>query len=272
MIKHIFEMKNEPKEIVLKIPLFYNKHESILVDEFKNEYLKKKDFYNEINNFIIKNINGFSVYYDGDIKQLEIVNLLFNHLEKKILEGHPSMDGKGHINIYSKGCTQLGRMLTNFYHNPINIPEDGNFKSIESYWYWLKTGDDSLRRLYGATAKKQGKDILKKMESSGIKHKIVSNFDDKIKDAMTLKVLSNKDIQISLKNSSLPFKHYYFYGKIPNVKIYDLTEKYKWQIDHFEDIRNRLKNDLELKFYALKEPLNTTQKDVTKDYGNQLDF
>lgn len=34
---------------------------------------------------------------------------------------NPLEDGITHINVYSKGATELGRLLTNFAHTPLHI-------------------------------------------------------------------------------------------------------------------------------------------------------
>ena len=69
-------------------------------------------------------------------------------------------DGVDHINVYSQGKTQLGRNLSNFSRFPI-CTDDGNFYSIEGYWYWLLTKDDSLRKMWGFKAKAHGREMLK---------------------------------------------------------------------------------------------------------------
>jgi len=53
------------------------------------------------------------------------------------------MDGVTHINIYSKGKTKLGRLLTNFAHTPFTHAEYGQFASVEGFWYWIRDGKDS---------------------------------------------------------------------------------------------------------------------------------
>src|SRR5574342_342059 len=68
----------------------------------------------------------------------------------------PETDGVTHINIYSKGKTELGRWLSNFTEASIET-EDGHFASIEGYWYWLSTKDDALREMVGNAAKKYGR-------------------------------------------------------------------------------------------------------------------
>src|SRR5882724_14111 len=74
----------------------------------------------------------------------------------------PKNDGIDHINIYSKGATELGRALSNFAHSPVKL-KDGNFASLEGYWYWLLSNKDAkaeiLRKLYGWEAKKAGREL-----------------------------------------------------------------------------------------------------------------
>jgi hypothetical protein len=53
-------------------------------------------------------------------------------------------DGINHINIYSKGKTELGRLLTNFARTPIETPF-GHFESGEGYWFWLRASKLSNR-------------------------------------------------------------------------------------------------------------------------------
>ena len=50
---------------------------------------------------------------------------------------HPMNDGVDHINVYSKGATELGRFLTNMNNIPVNT-KHGRFQSVEGYWHWLK--------------------------------------------------------------------------------------------------------------------------------------
>lgn len=141
---------------------------------------------------------------------------------------NPQEDGITHINVYSKGKTELGRFLTNFAHAPFVHPEDGFFKSVEAYWYWLSTKDDSLRETYGFRAKELGRQLGGKdwLEDENLK--------TKIKDAIFLKIFSNKKMLAEFKNSSLPFAHYYVYG---GVKVVEPKEG-KWIIDFIEGLRN----------------------------------
>lgn len=117
----------------------------------------------------------------------------------------PEDDGVTHINVYSKAKTDLGKFLSNFAHTPVNTP-DGPFESLEGYWYWLKTYDDTLRELYGFKAKEYGRKLP------------VANVTidkNKFKKALVQKVEDNKEW---LKNDyhwnrlELPLTHYYVYS------------------------------------------------------------
>lgn len=137
----------------------------------------------------------------------------------------PENDGITHVNIYSKGKTELGRFLSNFYPCPIET-EDGPFKSIEGYWYWLSCKREELREAYGFTAKNLGrafggKDWLDDVE-----------FKAKISQAITLKLstpLASEIIYRNKKLLDLPLKHYYTYG----TKVVEPKED-KWIVAHIK--------------------------------------
>lgn len=141
-------------------------------------------------------------------------------------------DGIDHINVYSKGNTELGRMLSNFAYAPFEC-EDGKFNSIEGYWYWLKMAvhpaRDKLRQLHGYEAKKYGKEIAKDVPG------FILNEDEefiyKIKRAISIKIKTHQKIADLFKKSSLPLEHYYVY----NGKRVDAG--FKWILDHLETIR-----------------------------------
>ena len=142
-------------------------------------------------------------------------------------------DGIDHINIYSKGNTEIGRMLSNFYRFKI-LTNDGDFDSVEAYWYWLGIEDckekDVLRHAYGFTAKQIGKDLIKKHNP---RHD--DEFEKKILKAIWYKFRRNKNL-LHAEYLCLPFEHYYNYGG----KIIDVKNKYLWMIDGIEKMRDFL--------------------------------
>lgn len=147
---------------------------------------------------------------------------------------HPEMDGVDHINVYSKGRTVLGQELSNFAHVAINHPQYGFFASMEAYWYWVSTGmqHNSLRRLYGATAK-----------TAGIRLNPVpideSQFVNLMQDGLRLKVAQNPKLRLAVKKSTLPFRHYFVYGN--NPPVVREPRKHMWQMQCLEKIRTTLK-------------------------------
>lgn len=139
----------------------------------------------------------------------------------------PDNDGITHVNVYSKGRTTLGRFLSNFALSPITT-EDGDFKSIEGYWYWLSTGDDRLRRMSGYQAKKLGRELRGKdwEESPEFKRKIIS--------AISVKLLSNPHMLFNLKSLEIPLAHYYVMGG----KVIEPAGG-AWVIDFLESVRQK---------------------------------
>ncbi|MFW6002245.1 MAG: hypothetical protein ACOCQD_02810 [archaeon] len=112
-------------------------------------------------------------------------------------------DGITHINIYSKGKTELGRFLSNFTYSPITLPDHGNFNSIEGYWYWLGTRDEKLRYLHGFAAKKYGRKLKR------INNLPEKEFQSLICRAIWRKIASNPHFYRELIKSNLPLTHYY---------------------------------------------------------------
>lgn len=143
----------------------------------------------------------------------------------------PNEDGVSHINVYSKAKTQLGRQLSNFAHLPIVLEDDGEFASIEAYWYWLGTNHldrDKLRPLYGFQAKALGREF-----NAQDWHEDDPQFIDKIKIALTVKLQTYPvllEVLRALKD--LPLKHYYVYGD----KAVEPKDG-RWIMEHMNSLR-----------------------------------
>lgn len=146
---------------------------------------------------------------------------------------NPNEDGITHINIYSQGKTELGKMLSNFYRFPIKT-QDGDFLSVEGYWYWLSIEDcevkERLRTYYGYRAKELGKEIL-----SYKYNRFEDKFESKISNAIWYKFRRNSHMLLD-KYKELPFEHYYNFGG----KINDVKHKYLWMINNIEKMREML--------------------------------
>lgn len=152
---------------------------------------------------------------------------------------HPLNDGIDHINMYTKGKTELGRLLTNLAHTPFDLPE-GHFESVEAYWYWLLCDKkvDELKSLHSFKAKEFGKKLKK--EGFLVKSSSDSDFQDKIKYAIRQKLKQNPHILVKLLQTTLPLKHYYYYQGTKNKESFNVQEqtKYYWINDEIERIRN----------------------------------
>lgn len=164
----------------------------------------------------------------------------------------PKLDGVDHINIYSKGNTVLGRLLSNFTRVPFTFTELykelGSFESIEGLWYWLRLYNhqlpedhehnrrvDELRTLWGTQAKQKGRELRNQLIAHQPEEQPESAFQSVISAAIAEKVIANEQIVELLNESSLPFVHYYVYGD--KVKVVEC----KWLMDEWERARRIVK-------------------------------
>lgn len=141
----------------------------------------------------------------------------------------PRFDGVDHLNIYSKASTWLGRELSNFSKYKLTLPE-GEFESVEGYWFYLSNPDERLKSLSGYQAKKLGESLTRTSTLSE------EEFRDKIKNAIDYKLFNNPILLQGLKKCKLPLEHYYYYGTIDNPKIIDAG--YKWILEFLEEYKD----------------------------------
>lgn len=149
---------------------------------------------------------------------------------------NPDLDGISHINVYSKGRTNLGQFLSNFADCWVQT-DDGPFRTIEGYWYWLSLntdtiGRDELRDVSGARAKQLGRQMRSPDWNKD------PAFQNKILKAIAIKVLSSEEWSNELRESTLPLVHYYVLG---NGQIMELKEGL-WILNFLEHLRAELKN------------------------------
>lgn len=180
----------------------------------------------------------------------------------------PKNDGVDHINIYTKGKTQLGVMLSNLAMIPVKVNDDihTNLKlsCMEAYWYlkklesgykvgeipeyetWLDVRD-YLKAIEGAnsfTVKKIGKEFVDAaIGKYGIGYDcFVPNdyFKKCIVNAIEAKIVNNKQLLDLVLANDLPYVHYYYYGE-NNPKI--IPDKHEWQTAGINEICSRLKSE-----------------------------
>ena len=127
----------------------------------------------------------------------------------------PANDGVDHVNVYSQGKTQLGKLLSNFADTPFEIEGKGKFKTVEGFWYWTMTGLEELRDLPGW----QCKEVGRRAETVRSHPNETELF-----EAYEAKLDSNPHIITMLLNNNLPLAHYYVYsGNIVEPKEWQWT-------------------------------------------------
>lgn len=161
-------------------------------------------------------------------------NTVIGFRELKGFKNIPLTEGVDHINVYSKSKTEVGKLLSNFAHTPFELDGAGQFASIEAYWYWLKTGSkhEQLRNLHGFKAKEIGQKL---------DPEYVDGFDDFIDKAIEAKIMQNPSILTMLQTCTLPFMHYYTYGKGEDALIRNATSRF---IRGINEVRSKIQGGL----------------------------
>lgn len=139
---------------------------------------------------------------------------------------NPKTDGVDHLNVYSKGQTELGRWMSNFTKEPITTVY-GQFQSVEGYWYWLGNPNEQLRTLHGFAAKQLGRSLPR------IAIRSENEFQSLIRDALYTKAKRRPDMVAKLRKCTLPLAHYYVFGNPPVVK----DAGHQWILDCWDEIR-----------------------------------
>ncbi len=135
---------------------------------------------------------------------------------------NPEEDGITHINVYSKGKTELGRLLSNFADTPFKHPSLGYFRTVEGYWYYIVTGQERFRTMLGWEAKSEGKKSLSIREHPD---------QEELLEAYTAKLNYNPKIKEMLLSCNLPLTHYYIYNNV--VK----TTQWLWTATLWDNFR-----------------------------------
>ncbi len=159
----------------------------------------------------------------------------------------PETDGIDHINIYSKGKTALGQILSNFHQFEIQT-EDGTFWSVEAYWAWLsvpelcKKRNDLKAKISGWAAKQLGHQLVAEYG-----RRTDLEFERKIMAAICYKIDHFKPL-IKPFVKELPFVHYYCWGDPEKgYKKVDMTAKYQWMVDGIRDHCIKILKEKEIK-------------------------
>jgi hypothetical protein len=148
-------------------------------------------------------------------------------------------DGVAYVNVYSKGRTALGKMLSNFH--PFKFKQSGKlFANIEALWVYLGIHPDDDNRdavcmMPGVDAKKAGR----RLRDPNYRD---PEFHAKILAAVRCKLeyYATQTPEIFLAHANLPLEHYYSYSG----KVIDLKAEFAWLIDGVNQIRTEITDRL----------------------------
>lgn len=163
-------------------------------------------------------------------------------------------DGVDHINIGHGVATELGKTLAIGSNLSVNHSIFGKFCNVESFSYYIQSveRDDRLRRLYGLK--------LVKAASRLTLIKPV-NYNAMVLDTMYQRIFQNKALYTLVKESTLPFEHYY----INKASIRVRPNHFDWFIRGMEEIRRAIKSDTAPDFFYFKD---NSIKDIY-DYAHE---
>lgn len=151
----------------------------------------------------------------------------------------PGRDGVDHINMYSKAKTEFGRMLSNFAPFHFRTDAEGEFYSIEGYWYFLSMPEDfarrdELRSVYGFAAKSKGRELRLALKREGRATRFDPQFQEKICAAIRAKIHANAAM-LRPEHRGLPVWHYYV---LNDGRPYDMYDDFPWMMECInEEIR-----------------------------------
>jgi len=184
-----------------------------------------------------------------------------NIIMKDGVEYYPRGDGDTHINVYSKGKTELGRWLTNFTYETVLTPY-GMMNSMESYYHYLKIQRAliesnmlrvpkpieramvNLTNLHGRAAQEAGRSARKLLRSYGITLNDVPNawFNEQFMLGLEYKLRKSPDKLALLQDELADGKvllHYYTYGNTVHHKGH-----FDWLGDRIIDVVNKIEDEV----------------------------
>jgi hypothetical protein len=182
-------------------------------------------------------------------------------------------DSISHVNIYSRGKTPLGQVLSNFAHTPITVGDD-TFESVESWWYWTKMNkinDSSLVPIFDdqqlSTVKTLVGNDAKTYFRNQYTVKDTTQFNptkEELKQIYLIKLEQHPRIIPMLLNNTLPFAHYYIM-KNKDTGIYEKVDNnYLWTADLWREIKEEMKN------FAENQPITEPAKVFILDDFSKL--
>lgn len=118
-------------------------------------------------------------------------------------------DGITHVNTYSKGATQLGRLISNMYEDPFTC-ELGSFRCIECLYHYVRFYQEPEAEMFHSLNGFDGKKLANLLKAErkedfypGWEKILYTQMWEKFKRHRCYFVFQYKD---------LPLVHYYVYG------------------------------------------------------------
>lgn len=177
----------------------------------------------------------------------------------------PKDDGIDHINVYSRGKTELGRILSNFSKTEIRKTY-GTFSSVEGLYHYLK-GMRSIksRSLHlddipaeyrwakpifqtlfgcsGAAAKEAGNQLRTSLTGHGVEYFNVpdEDFTEEIIDGIVSKIENDPRLKAMVLANDLPYVHYYISNDGSDRAIY--KKYFAWTANVVTEACNDVKGE-----------------------------
>ena len=152
------------------------------------------------------------------------------------------LDGIDHINIYSKGKTILGKQLSNMYYFSFNY--DGlDFNSVEQAWHYykfIKINPNIANQIISMNNIYEIKKYAKKYNNETSEYVQSNEFRNLIQKIIETRLHKDSKLCLILRNSVLPFKHYYTFGNENSYKVINESIKYDWLIEIITNFRIKL--------------------------------
>ncbi len=135
----------------------------------------------------------------------------------------PATDGIDHVNVYSRGRTPEGRLLSNFAPTPFTL-HGVTFASVEGFYQSMRFDDDPTRRRVAGTAGGEAKawgnrsgkrpgDPVRAWDGRVVAFK-GDEFYAQVGDGIRARVAQNPAVAAALvATENLPLTHYYVRGR-----------------------------------------------------------
>ncbi len=159
------------------------------------------------------------------------------------------VDGVDHINIYSFGKTELGRMLAPETNGRFVHPIIGPFNCLTGFWAYVKS--KSRKNTYRTKDARSCLNIVNKFNDA---QPNVPNFKAIITSGIYYKVMSDETLKNMVKESTLPFEMYYVKtreeinpvtGKKVTYEIKVQQNYAAWMKASYEEVRRAIKDGVE---------------------------